>query len=153
MGKDERFHRSLKSEVLDRPPFADLAQAERAMTRWRGIYNTERPHEGIGMAVPADRYQASPRSYRETIEPFDYAPGDIVRRVSDGGRLSFKSRLWRIPRAFFGKDVALRPTATDGVYNVFFRHHHIADLDIKAEVAHPKTLTHVSEQLSPLSPV
>ena len=30
MGKDERFHRSLKAEVLSGPPFADLAAAERA---------------------------------------------------------------------------------------------------------------------------
>ena len=31
MGKDERFHRSLKAEVLSAPPFADLAAAERAL--------------------------------------------------------------------------------------------------------------------------
>jgi len=47
MGKDERFHRSLKAEVLSGPPFTDLAAAERALERWRSIYNTQRPHEAL----------------------------------------------------------------------------------------------------------
>lgn len=153
MGKDERFHRSLKAELLDRPPFADFAEAQRAMAGWRWLYNTERPHEGIGFAVPADRYQASPRAFVERIEPFDYAPGDIVRRVGDKGRLSYRGRLWRIPKALRGKTVALRPTTADGMFQVFFRHQHIADLDVRAKERDRETLTHVSEHLSPLSPV
>ena len=57
MGKVERFHRSLKAEVLSGPPFADLAAAERAFDRWRNVYNTQRPHEALELAVPASRYQ------------------------------------------------------------------------------------------------
>lgn len=130
MGKDERFHRSLKAEALSGPPFQSLAAAATDLARWRMVYNTQRPHEALGMAVPAQRYQPSPRDYKEKVEPFDYAPGDTLRRVQDKGRISFKGRELRLPKAFKGRHIALRPTSEDGIYNVYYRHHHIARLDL-----------------------
>ncbi len=106
MGKDERFHRSLKAEVLSGPPFADHAAADRAFDRWRDVYNTQRPHEALELAVPASRYQPSPRDYVETIAPFEYAPGDIVRRVQQGGHVSLLGRSVKVPKAFRGKAAA-----------------------------------------------
>ena len=129
-GKDERFHRRVKAEVLSGPPFADLTEAARALDRWRDIYNTERPHEALGLAVPLSRYRPSPRAFRETIEPFDYAPDDIPRRVQQGGRITFKGRSYRLPKAFKDHTIALRPTATDGTFDAYFRHQFIEKLDI-----------------------
>lgn len=54
-GKDERLHRSLTAEVLRQDRFADLNAAQRAFDRWRTIYNEQRPHEALGLAVPASR--------------------------------------------------------------------------------------------------
>ncbi|WP_192365032.1 integrase core domain-containing protein, partial [Mesorhizobium mediterraneum] len=68
LGKDERFHRSLKAEALQGPPFADLAKAQDAFDRWRHVYNTVRPHDALGGAVPLDRYRVSQRQYREIVE-------------------------------------------------------------------------------------
>ncbi len=69
-GKDERFHRTLKLEVLKRGDLTDLARAQHAFDAWRQIYNAHRPHEAIGMDVPADRYRVSPRAPARTPSGF-----------------------------------------------------------------------------------
>lgn len=153
MGKDERFHRSLKAEALGGPPFADLQAASRKLAVWREVYNRERPHEGIGMAVPADRYAASPREYREMIPSFEYAPGDALRRVQGGGRINFDGCETRVPKAFAGREIALRASNQDGLYEVFYRHQRIARLDFRAEKSDAQPVHHVSEQVSTISPV
>jgi transposase InsO family protein len=153
MGKDERFHRSLKAEVLSAPPFADIAAAERAFERWRNVYNTQRPHEAIELAVPASRYQPSPRDYVETIAPFEYAPGDIVRRVQQGGHVSFLGPAVKLPKAFRSKTVAFRPTAQDGVFDVVFRTQMIATIDIRPLDCRLESVHDVSEHPSTMSPV
>lgn len=132
MGKDERFHRSLKAEALAGPPFADLAAAGRALERWRSVYNTQRPHEALALAVPASRYQPSPRAYVETVAPFQYASDDIVRRVQQGGHVSLLGRGLKVPKAFRGKAIAFRPTDQDGVFQAVFRTHFIATINIRA---------------------
>ncbi|CDX22007.1 putative integrase; CP4-6 prophage [Mesorhizobium sp. ORS 3324] len=130
LGKDERFHRSLKAEALQGPPFANLAEAQDAFDQWRHVYNAQRPHDALGGGVPLDRYQASPRQYRETVEPFEYAKDDLIRRVQQHGFVSILGRTIRLCRAFAGKSVAFRPTATDGVFDAWFRHQKIETIDL-----------------------
>jgi transposase InsO family protein len=153
MGKDERFHRSLKAEVLSGPPFTDLAAAERALDRWRAVYNTQRPHEALDLAVPASRYQPSPRAYIETVALFEYPQGDLVRRVQRGGNVTLFKRTVRVPKAFGGKAIAFRPTQHDGVFDIFFRTQRLATVDFRTLDPNPKTVHDVSEQVFTLSPV
>ncbi|WP_407112701.1 IS481 family transposase [Bradyrhizobium sp. LMG 9283] len=153
MGKDERFHRSLKAEVLSAPSFTDIAAAQRAFERWRTVYNTQRPHEALELAVPASRYQPSPRDYVETVAPFEYAPGDAVRRVQQGGHVSFLGRNLKVPKAFRGKAVAFRPTTQDGVFDVVFRTQLIATVDIRPLDGTTESVHDVSEHPSTMSPV
>ena len=153
MGKDERFHRSLKAEVLSAPAFADIAAAQCAFERWRTVYNTQRPHEALELAVPASRYQPSPRDYVEIVAPFEYAPGDTVRRVQQGGHASFHGRNLKVPKAFRGKDIAFRPTTEDGVFDVVFRTQTIAIVDIRPLDGRVESVHDVSEHPSTISPV
>jgi hypothetical protein len=51
------------------------------------LYNTQRPHGALDLATPVVRYRPSPRPFPEQIEPFDYGPAAIVRRVDAGGWL------------------------------------------------------------------
>ena len=132
-GKDERFHRTLKAEALSGPPFANLEQAARRLRDWRMIYNTQRPHEALGLITPIERYAPSPRPYRHAVEPFAYGPDDLTRKVQDG-RISFNARLIRVPKAFTGKTLALRPTSIDGRFDLVFRSKTISTIDLNKPV-------------------
>lgn len=130
-GKDERFHRSFKAEVLNGNSFRDLDACQRAFDHWRHVYNHERPHEALGLATPASRYRLSPRTFPERLPPIEYAPGDIVRKVSDNGHIGFKARTWRIGKPYRGQPIALRPTAQDGIFAVHFCSQRIATLNLR----------------------
>jgi len=136
LGKDERFHRTLKAEALAGPPFAGLAEAAPRLDAWRDIYNTQRPHEALGLATPASRHILSPRPYKPDPEPFAYAPDDLARKVDRDGRISFRGRALRIGRAFFGRTIALRPTQKDGAFDILFRATRLATLDLNAPPGH-----------------
>jgi transposase InsO family protein len=130
-GKDERFHRSLKAEVLNGKSFRDLADCQRAFDYWRRIYNHERPHEALAMATPAERYRASQRPFPETLTAIEYATGDAVRKVNINGDISFKGRTISVGKAFCGQPVALRSTAEDGVLNIHYCAHQIGRLNLR----------------------
>jgi transposase InsO family protein len=122
-GKDERFHRSLKAEVLNGRSFNDLAQAQHAFDHWRQIYNEQRPHEGIGLATPIERYRVSPLNYPEQLPPIEYGPSDIVVTVKWNGEVRFKKRKLKVSSALHRLPIAFRPDQTeDGAYDVYFCH-------------------------------
>ncbi len=130
-GKGERFHRTLKAEVLQGRHFADLSACQEAFDRWRTVYNTERPHQALGLEVPISRYAPSPRCFPETLPPIEYGDGDLVRKVGDEGKVNFKGRTFKVGRALRGYPVALRPAASDGVWSVWFMTHPIAQVDLR----------------------
>ncbi len=58
-GKVERFHQTLQRELLDTiETWQDLATAQAAIDAFREDYNTDQPHQSLGMAFPADRFAA-----------------------------------------------------------------------------------------------
>ena len=67
-GKVERFHQSLRRELLDGAvPFTDLATAQAAIDAWVVDYNTTRPHQALAMAYPADRFAPASRADQELV--------------------------------------------------------------------------------------
>jgi len=130
-GKDERFHRTLASEGIGRRSFVDLVACQRRFDEWQTIYNTERPHEALGLATPIARYRPSQRSFPERLTPFDYGTGAVLRRVSDTGWLSFRGLSLKLGRAFADRQAALRPAAEDGCFDAFFCGHKVASFDLR----------------------
>ena len=150
-GKEERFHRSFKAEVLEGRSFVDLVQAQAAFDAWRKVYNDIRPHEGIGLETPSSRYTMSTRSMPETIAPPDYEPQAHVRKVCHNAWLSFKGRKINCSKAFVGRRLALRATNTDGLVDLCYRQHVLAQVDLRQNIV--KSVHHVPEHGSTLSPV
>ncbi len=131
LGKDERFHRTLKAELLTYCQGLELPQCQPRFDAWRLIYNLERPHEALGLAVPASRYRVSPRSFPETLPPVEYGPTDVVRKVQADGSITYRQQELRVGKAFRGELVALRPTSSDGVWEVVFCSQRITKIDLK----------------------
>jgi transposase InsO family protein len=130
-GKEERFHRTLNVELLQANRFADLPACQSAFDTWRRVYNEERPHEALGMAVPASRYRASPIGFPEQLAEPDYHATDHVRRMSRDGAVRFQGRRVKMSQAFAGLDVAFRATALDGVWRVYFMRFAIEKVDLR----------------------
>ena len=149
-GKNERFHRTLNAEVFALRRFHDLTETQRAFDAWREVYNFERPHEALDQQVPASRYQPSKRPMPERLPEPEYDSHEIVRIVpATKAYVSFKGDPWKVPQAFRGERLAIRPTSDDGKYGVFFAAHQVATIDLTSG----KSVGHVSEQVSAMSPV
>jgi len=131
-GKNERFHRTLKAEVLSMKTFKTSNELQKAFDRWRHVYNNERPHQSLGQNVPASRYRPSPRSLPSKLREPEYEEGTIVRRASaQKANFRFEKRRWHAPEAFRGELLAIRPLDTDGQFGVFFGAHQIACINIR----------------------
>jgi transposase InsO family protein len=138
-GKNERFHRSLDAEVLALATLQGFDDAQAAFDRWRHLYNRERPHQALDFATPAERYRPSNRSFPNILPTPQYAPGEIVRRVgSTKAYVSFRNRRWKVPEAFRGEALAIRPRLPDGCFAVCFGAHEIASLDLNSPVSTEK---------------
>lgn len=131
LGKDERFHRTLKTEVVSDCIGKTIIECQKLFDQWRICYNTERPHESLQMNVPSKCYRMSTRAFPETLPEIEYGPSDHVRKVQDDGCISFKNKAYKISKAFMGERVAVRPTSQDGKYNVYFSHYKIGRIDLR----------------------
>jgi len=129
-GKEERFHRTLEAELIRYRRFIDLADCQEHFISFREVYNHERPHEALGMAVPSSRYSLSPRVYSPELAPIEYGSMDQVRKVQEGGVIHFKGREYTVSKAFAGYPIGIRPTNTDGIFDVYFCHQIISHIDL-----------------------
>jgi transposase InsO family protein len=120
-GKDERFHRTLKAEVIACKNLIDMVHTQHEFDVWRQIYNHRRPHEALQMQTPSQRYQVSQRIYNPSLAPIEYQNGDLVRKVGQEGWLSFKGKNIRVSKALNGFSVALRASQRDEqAWDIYF---------------------------------
>ena len=150
-GKEERFHRTLKEELISTRQWRDLAHCQEAFDRWRTVYNEERPHEALNFATPASRYRPSLRSFPPALPPIRYPAGAVTRIVQPNGRIHFQGHQYTVSKAFRGFPVRLHiEDARPGILDVYFSFNKVAQLHTKNE---PECVIDVSGTLSPMSPV
>lgn len=129
-GKDERFHRTLAIELLRNHLWRSQEECQQAFDEWRAKYNLIRPHQALGQAVPASRYQVSIRQFPETLHPIEYDSQEIVRKVGDRGQVKYQNRKFFVGNALVHLHVALRATNTDGLFDIYLSHQRIASIDL-----------------------
>jgi putative transposase len=104
-GRHERMHPTLKKEAT-KPAAANVLQQQARFDAFIERYNQDRPHQGLGMKVPADVYARSSRVYRgleEVTYPFHHA----TFTVTQCGRICFKSRNVNLGHVFAGQRVGV----------------------------------------------
>jgi transposase InsO family protein len=89
-GKIERFHGTLRRELLDGQVFPTIAAAQAAIDTWLVEYNTDRPHQSIGRCTPAERFATRPDDTGPALDLsalHGRRDGDdwVARRVASNG--------------------------------------------------------------------
>ena len=104
-GRHERMHLTLKREAT-KPASANVLQQQGRFDVFIERYNHERPHQGIGMKVPAELYVRSPRVYRG-LEDLTYPFHDHTITVTHCGRICFNARKVNLSHVFAGQNVGV----------------------------------------------
>jgi transposase InsO family protein len=126
-GAHERMHRTLKRGAIKPVQRTGAAQQHR-FDAFRHEYNTERPHEALGLETPASQYTAATRAYPTRIPHPEYPGHYLVKRVTDAGTFRFQQRLLYIANALVDQYIGLEET-DDGVWAIYFNTVLLATLD------------------------
>jgi transposase InsO family protein len=131
-GKNERFHRTLNRELIRPNYFRNIKHIQDYFDKWRDIYNVERPHEGIEMKVPAERFYPSYRIYPEVLPEIEYEAEDKVRIVDCRGRISLQNRNVFVGMPFAKEPIAIRASVEHDVVEFFYAHQKLGEIDLSA---------------------
>ena len=129
-GKIERFHRTMKQELLNHYTPTDISDAERILGTWRNIYNNERPHEALGMKCPADVYSPSNRSYHESVEKYEYSGKYHVIKVNNWGYVRFDRWQIYLSETMIGEHIEFRPNHNGDTFIACYRNFAVAEFDV-----------------------
>ena len=109
-GKIERFHRTLKEELLNNRNFATLDEAQAAIDTWARSYNQDRPHQSLGMLTPLVRFHSARPVEIIELRPVMAAESgvEVLRRVAPRGHISLAKQQYIVGAAYVGKIVTAR---------------------------------------------
>lgn len=131
-GKEERFHRTLKTELLQYEQYRDMVHCQQGFDRWRDQYNLYRPHAALDFKTPGQCYSSSSRSFPEHLPAIEYGDSDVVRRVGSNGCISYKGKTLRVGKGLADEPVALRETGIENSYDIYYCNQKIKRIFIDA---------------------
>lgn len=128
-GKIERFHRTMKTELLNHKTFSDISDANKELQEWRLKYNNIRPHEALSMRTPAQVYTPSQKIYIEKLKPHEYGGQYHVIKVNSWGYVRFDKWQIYLSETMIGEYIEFRPNPLGDSFIACYRNFKIAEFD------------------------
>jgi transposase InsO family protein len=137
-GKVERLHKTMRTEFFNARDrvFATIEELQAALDAWVEHYNTERPHQAVGMCPPVERFRlhagigipavddvlipsATPDGEQPTVPAghLPPRPAGVSRWVDQGGAIRLAGFRYRVGPAFTGEPV--EAVCADGLVQIF----------------------------------
>jgi transposase InsO family protein len=135
-GKVERWHKTMRAEFLAEHDYkhATVAELQAALDGWVNHYNTERPHQALGMRPPIDRFRLASGAVETVVEPPPIPPSTepvvepstpivrlpgVQRWVDQHGLISLGGFRYRVPIVLAGEPV--EAVAAEHLVRIFHR--------------------------------
>ena len=126
-GKIERFHRTLKQELLNHNIFTNINDADSALQNWRMKYNNIRPHEALNMKCPAEVYKPSDRTYIDKVEKYEYGGQHHIIKVNSWGYVRFDKWQVYLSETMINEYIEFRPNPLGDSFTACYRNFKIAE--------------------------
>ena len=136
-GKVERLHKTMRAEFFadaDRV-FATIGELQAALDGWVAQYNTERPHQSLGMRPPAERFALAAGPDLEVVDPVaavaskgqthaasqrgDLRCAGVQRWVDQRGSIRLAGFGYRVPIVLAGEPV--EAVVADNLVQIYHR--------------------------------
>ncbi len=139
--RHERMHLTLKKETT-RPPGANSLQQQARFDDFLSEFNTERPHEALGMRCPVEAYRPSSRPYRGLPE-LEYPLHDREAIVTACGRICMHRKKINVSTVMAGQKLGIKEV-DEGIWIVSFMQYDLGYIDLEQ-----KTLQTVGNPFGP----
>jgi transposase InsO family protein len=136
-GKVERLHKTMRAEFFVDADlgFATIAELQAALDGWVSYYNTERPHQSLGMRPPAQRFALAAGRDLDVMEPVaavatngsrraasrraDLRSAGVQRWVDTRGSIRLAGFGYRVPIVLAGEPV--EAVVADNLVQIYHR--------------------------------
>jgi len=127
-GKVERFNGTIARGVIHHGKWSNMKGWRAFFREFRREYKEVRPHEALGMEVPARRYRRSVRGYRDKPAEWRYPAGGTVAGLNTQGCVDYDGRRRFVCEALAGERVKLE--RIEGLVAVSWRGTLIREIDL-----------------------
>ena len=128
-GTIERFHRTMKHELLNHTEIADIEDAQTKFRLWQDKYNNLRPHEALGMKTPGEVYEPSQRQYESKVKEFEYGGEHHVLKVNSWGYVRFNGWQVYLSETMANQYIEFRTSSDGETFAACYRNFKIAEFD------------------------
>lgn len=128
-GSLERMHADMAREIENKIP-GGVAANQAYINDWVKEYNSVRPNEAIGMAVPDDLYKKSDRKYTGDFTDIEYPLGFMRRKVTANGEIIMNGIRITIGYSLKGLQLGLIASKDDGIFEVYLADFLLGYLDL-----------------------